>query len=164
MVKAVVMMMMAGMMLVMPVSPRPHQTQKGGDKIECAVSEFLNDIEAAILGSARKIESFIDQTIQEKMSEESANKEKQGAAIVSAAAANSDINKQTVFRNVLAKMFANKHASELNGVVPSLPGSSRDATTATSTTTMDPLEEYCKEACEAGVGGPECDCPDHPIG
>lgn len=38
-----------------------------------------------------------------------------------------------------------------------------DATT-TTTTTMDPLDEFCQEACKAGVGGPECGCPDHPIG
>ncbi|KAG7173711.1 hypothetical protein Hamer_G018000 [Homarus americanus] len=40
-------------------------------------------------------------------------------------------------------------------------GSIRSAVT---TTTLDPFDEYCKEACEEGVGGPECDCPDHPIG
>lgn len=34
----------------------------------------------------------------------------------------------------------------------------------TNTTTMDPLEEYCKEACEVGIGGAMCDCPEHPIG
>lgn len=43
------------------------------------------------------------------------------------------------------------------------PHSSKDVTT-TTTTTLDPLTEFCKEACSAGVGGPECDCPDHPIG
>lgn len=32
------------------------------------------------------------------------------------------------------------------------------------TTTMDPLDEFCKEACEEGIGGNMCDCPDHPIG
>ncbi|KAK8400797.1 hypothetical protein O3P69_002530 [Scylla paramamosain] len=37
-------------------------------------------------------------------------------------------------------------------------------TTTTTTTTMDPLDEFCHEACKAGVGGPECGCPDHPIG
>ncbi|XP_042878566.1 uncharacterized protein LOC122257373 isoform X1 [Penaeus japonicus] len=32
------------------------------------------------------------------------------------------------------------------------------------TTTMNPIDEFCKEACEEGIGGPECDCADHPIG
>lgn len=34
----------------------------------------------------------------------------------------------------------------------------------TRSTTLSPIEEFCKEACEEGVGGPECDCADHPIG
>ncbi|MPC71229.1 hypothetical protein E2C01_065501 [Portunus trituberculatus] len=66
--------------------------------------------------------------------------------------------------NVLAKIFAKKRASAMKVNVASAPGSPRDDTDTISTTTMDPLDEYCKEACEAGVGGPECDCPDHPIG
>lgn len=31
-------------------------------------------------------------------------------------------------------------------------------------TTLSPIDEFCKEACEEGVGGPECNCADHPIG
>lgn len=34
----------------------------------------------------------------------------------------------------------------------------------TTTTTMDPFEAFCQEACKEGVGGPECNCPGHPIG
>ncbi|CAL4128559.1 unnamed protein product [Meganyctiphanes norvegica] len=37
-------------------------------------------------------------------------------------------------------------------------------TTKATTTTLDPWDEFCKEACEEGLAGPECDCPDHPIG
>ncbi|XP_042215676.1 uncharacterized protein LOC121861847 isoform X2 [Homarus americanus] len=35
---------------------------------------------------------------------------------------------------------------------------------AATTTTLDPFHEFCREACKEGVGGPECDCPDHPVG
>ncbi|TOF85785.1 hypothetical protein CGJ15_25600 [Vibrio parahaemolyticus] len=38
------------------------------------------------------------------------------------------------------------------------------ATISSTSTTLDPLEEFCREACKEGVGGPECDCPDHPFG
>ncbi|XP_063868546.1 uncharacterized protein LOC135104828 [Scylla paramamosain] len=146
-------------MLVMPVSPRPYQAQKGSSKIESAVSESLRDIEAAFMGSARKIEDAIDEAIQEKVSEKSGNGKTQDS-LVNNAAIIGEFNKKA-FRNVLAKIFARKRASAMKAGVASAPGSPRDDT---STTTMDPLDEYCKEACEAGVGGPECDCPDHPIG
>lgn len=141
------------MMLVMPVSPRPHQ---GSDKIESAVSDSLRDIETVIIGSARKIEHAIEETVRENMSQKIAATKERGAVV-------SDINK-AAFRNVLAKIFARKRASAMKADVPSVPRSVKDGTAATSTTTLDPLAEYCKEACEAGVGGPECDCPDHPIG
>lgn len=170
--KAVMVMMTAVMMmLVMPVSPRPHQTQNGSDKIESVVSESLKNIETVIVGSARKIENVIEEIVREKMSVEDANVKEQGAAVVTAGIAkaspatiNSD-NKKAVFRNVLAKIFARKRASAMKAAVPLVPGSARDATPIPkTTTTLDPIDEYCKEACEAGVGGPECDCPDHPIG
>ncbi|XP_071533771.1 uncharacterized protein [Panulirus ornatus] len=32
----------------------------------------------------------------------------------------------------------------------------------TPTTTLDSLTAFCQEACKQGVGGPECDCPEHP--
>lgn len=154
---------MVTVMLAMPVSPRPYQTQEGSGKIESAVSESLRDIEAAFLGSARKIEGAIDEAIQEKMSEKSANGKTQEGLVLTAAAASGEFRKEA-FRNVLAKIFARKRASAMKAGVAPVPGNPRDDGDTTSTTTMDPLAEYCKEACEAGVGGPECDCPDHPIG
>lgn len=39
-----------------------------------------------------------------------------------------------------------------------------ESTMSTSSTTKDPMEAYCEVACEEGIGGPECDCPGHPIG
>lgn len=42
--------------------------------------------------------------------------------------------------------------------------SSTGATRQPTTTTMDPMEAFCQEACVEGYGGPECDCPEHPIG
>ena len=157
-----VMVVVMMVMLVMPVSPRPYQAQKGSGKIESAVSESLRDIEAAFLSSSRKIEHAIDEAIQEKMSKKNANGEKQESLEYSVAASG-EFNKKA-FRNVLAKIFARKRASAMKADVASAPGNPRDDANTTSTTTMDPLDEYCKEACEAGVGGPECDCPDHPIG
>jgi len=47
---------------------------------------------------------------------------------------------------------------------PTEPHQQPSTAKITTTTTMDPLTEFCKEACEEGVGGPECDCADHPIG
>lgn len=48
---------------------------------------------------------------------------------------------------------------------PPLPANEGAATGGiATTTTLDPLDEYCKEACEAGFGGAMCDCPEHPIG
>lgn len=45
------------------------------------------------------------------------------------------------------------------------PTSVQTFTTQSPNSTTDSiLQEYCKDACEEGVGGPECDCPDHPIG
>lgn len=44
------------------------------------------------------------------------------------------------------------------------PGTGDTPTTSTTTTTMNPFDEFCAEACRAGVGGPECRCPNHPIG
>ncbi len=38
------------------------------------------------------------------------------------------------------------------------PGNQAEATT-TTTTTMDDFAAFCHEACKAGVGGPECNCP-----
>ncbi|CAL4226106.1 unnamed protein product [Meganyctiphanes norvegica] len=35
------------------------------------------------------------------------------------------------------------------------------SSTATTSTTLDPWEEFCKEACEEGWASQECDCPDH---
>lgn len=26
------------------------------------------------------------------------------------------------------------------------------------------MQEFCEQACMQGVGGPECGCPDHPVG
>ncbi|CAL4153023.1 unnamed protein product [Meganyctiphanes norvegica] len=37
------------------------------------------------------------------------------------------------------------------------------SSTTTTSTTLDPWIEFCKEACEEGLAGPECDCPDHGI-
>ena len=60
-------------------------------------------------------------------------------------------------------------ASAIRDPVPPRPDARIDTNmtttaTATTTTTMDPMDEFCSEACKAGVGGPECGCPQHPIG
>ena len=39
-----------------------------------------------------------------------------------------------------------------------------ETTTPVPTTTQDPFTEFCEVACEQGMAGPECNCPDHPIG
>lgn len=169
--KAMTIVMMV--MLVMPVSPRPHQTQQGNDKIENAVSDSLKEIEAAIIGSAKKIKSAIEETVKNKMLEESGSGMEQHGNVVANTgnSALSEVNakKSTAIKvNTFAKIFAAKRAAALkraaSSSVPSSVKVAEGGTTIVTTTTLDPLEEYCKEACEAGVGGPECDCPDHPIG
>lgn len=35
---------------------------------------------------------------------------------------------------------------------------------ASATTTVDSLTAFCQEACKEGKGGPECNCPGHPVG
>lgn len=167
------MVMMVMVMLVMPVSPRPHQTQQGNNKIENAVSDSLMEIEAAIIGSAKKIKSAIEETVMNKMLEVSGSGMEQHGNVVAITGNNapSEINgkKSTDIKvHTFAKILAAKRAASLKGAASSfVPGNVKVAeggTTTVTTTTMDPLEEYCKEACEVGVGGPECDCPDHPIG
>ena len=37
-------------------------------------------------------------------------------------------------------------------------------TTVVPTTTKDPMEVFCENACKEGMAGPECGCPGHPIG
>ena len=49
-------------------------------------------------------------------------------------------------------------------VRPGAEGENNAGTTTTTTTTLDPLTAFCHEACKAGVGGPECNCPGHPVG
>lgn len=45
------------------------------------------------------------------------------------------------------------------------PGNEAEvAATTTTTTTVDSFTAFCQEACKAGVGGPECNCPGHPVG
>lgn len=44
------------------------------------------------------------------------------------------------------------------------PGSEGEGGAEPTTTTLDPLTAFCHEACRAGVGGPECNCPGHPVG
>ena len=38
------------------------------------------------------------------------------------------------------------------------------STTVQPTTTVDAMVEFCKTACSEGAGGPECNCPGHPVG
>lgn len=35
---------------------------------------------------------------------------------------------------------------------------------ASNSTTINPIEAFCKSACPSGYGGDTCDCADHPIG
>lgn len=172
--KAMMMAMMVMVMLVMPVYPRPHQAPNGIGKIENAVSESLKEIETAIMGSAKKIKSAIEETVLDKMAEVSASRMGQhsNAAAIGGDSALPEVNikKNIALKYNLGKILVARKAAALKGVAaPSVLGNAKVAegeTTAPNitTTTMDPWDEYCQEACEAGIGGPECDCPDHPIG
>ena len=43
-------------------------------------------------------------------------------------------------------------------------GSTNSAGNGSVTTTQDPMEVFCKEACQEGLAGDECDCADHILG
>ena len=51
----------------------------------------------------------------------------------------------------------------IGGTDPPVANSTANSTTATPTTT-DIMEQFCEIACVEGLAGPECDCPDTPIG
>ena len=46
----------------------------------------------------------------------------------------------------------------------SAPTTPPGAATTAKSTTLDAIVEFCQEACQIGVGGPECNCPNHPVG
>lgn len=160
--------------LVLPVYSRPHQAQNEIGKIENAVSESLKEIEAALMGSAKKIENAIEETISDKMAETADNMEhhsNEETIVSDSVPAEADIKKNAALKYHLGKLLAARKAAALKDVAASLVSvngkvaeGETTTTSTTTTTTLDPWDEYCKEACEAGTGGPECDCPDHPIG
>lgn len=51
-----------------------------------------------------------------------------------------------------------------NDSAPPRPADEGTVTADLGTTTLDPFDEFCQDACVQGISGKVCDCPEHPIG
>lgn len=162
------MAMMVMVVLVVPVYPRPQQAPNGIGKIESAVSESLKEVETAIMGSAKKINTAIEETVMEKMAEASASRmeEHSNAAATGGdnAPGEAKLKKNIALKYNFGKILAARKATAMKGVAAPVSAKAKVAEGENTTTTLDPWDEYCKEACQEGIAGDECDCPEHPIG